>query len=290
MSKIVKNNTASPLTISDTGITIPASDQYNIPPQDFDLWSASDDIVGFIGDGTVTINDGSEDLDKSPGIRLIQGSFPTSIAIPGPQGETGPQGLTGPQGATGPKGDTGDTGPQGPQGLQGLQGDTGAQGPIGLTGPQGIQGETGPQGPQGIQGETGPQGPAGPAGGIFGSEFQRFESLAISSTTSSSYVEKASFTTTSLPAGDYYIRVQYTWRQNNAGDDFRARVQVDNNVTLFTHQQEPKDPGSDQLMWNHWSDVISLSAGTHQLDTDFSEVGGNTAFIGNLTILLWRVN
>lgn len=459
MSKILKNNTASIVEINDVGISVPASGQITINTADFDDFAASNDVVALIGTGTLTVNDGSFDLDLSDGIKLIQGLFPNTIAIPGdpgpagahgfgiyafanvtssgvvnkgrgltvsrtatgtyqytlttptpdanyivsagfenlgtntdtnwfvnnktvngftltmgigdngtavdtltdfnhsvtifgdagpqgissaydawlsigntgteqdflntlvstvpgPQGPTGATGATGPAGPAGPQGPTGDTGPQGlqgvqgpqgdpgPQGIQGpqgLTGDTGPQGPTGATGatgPTGPQGDTGPQGPQGIQGltgDTGPQGPQGPQGdpgpvSIFGTEFQRFEDLTQSSTTSGNYVEKASFNTTALPAGQYYIRCQYRWRQNNTGDDFRARLQIDDSTTLFEHQQEPKDGLADQRLWFRWDDVISVIGGSLQLDVDFSQVAGNTATISDVTLLLWRVS
>jgi hypothetical protein len=77
MSKIVKNNTGSTVTISDTGISVPASGTYTIPPNDYPLWAASDDIVTYIGDSSVTINDGSNDLSIADGTRHIQSTFLT---------------------------------------------------------------------------------------------------------------------------------------------------------------------------------------------------------------------
>lgn len=239
----------------------------------------------------------------------------TLIGPTGPQGPIGPTGATGATGPGGPQGIQGEIGPQGIQGATGAQGPTGATGATGPTGPQGDPGpdgdsayqvwldlgNTGTQqdfinsltGPQGPQGNDGPQGPAGPAGpaSVFGSKYQRFASLAESSTTSSTFIQKASFNTSVLPIGKYWIRVQYRWRQNNTGDDFRARVQVDDVDTLFTHQQEPKDGGADQQVWFHWSDEYDVTTEKSlQLDVDFSEVNGNTAFISDVTIVLWRIS
>ena len=48
MSKILKNTTGSGISIEDTGITIPASPgQYTIPPQDYLLWSASNNVITY---------------------------------------------------------------------------------------------------------------------------------------------------------------------------------------------------------------------------------------------------
>lgn len=81
MSKIVKNNTASPVAVSDVGVTIPASGQYVIPTVDYLLWAGSSDIVVLIGNATVTINDGSIDLNISDGTDLIKGLYPKTINV-----------------------------------------------------------------------------------------------------------------------------------------------------------------------------------------------------------------
>ena len=76
MSKIVKNITLSPITLSDVGVTIPASDQYTIPPVDYLLWAESSDTVTNVGSGDLVINDGSVDLNISDGIDLVKGIYP----------------------------------------------------------------------------------------------------------------------------------------------------------------------------------------------------------------------
>lgn len=81
MAKILINQTASPVSVSDTGITVPASGQYTIPPTDYPLWAASDDIVTLVGAGTLVVNDGSVDLGISDGIDLIKGIFQKSRII-----------------------------------------------------------------------------------------------------------------------------------------------------------------------------------------------------------------
>ena len=75
MAKILKNTTASAVTIADTGQTVPASSQLTVNAQDFDLYAASEDIVLLIADGTLVVNDGNIDLTPAQGIGLLQGSF-----------------------------------------------------------------------------------------------------------------------------------------------------------------------------------------------------------------------
>lgn len=75
MSKILKNTTNQTVSITDTGVSIPANGQYIIPPQDYLLWAASDNIITKVGEGIVIINDGSVDLSISDGIDLLKGIF-----------------------------------------------------------------------------------------------------------------------------------------------------------------------------------------------------------------------
>lgn len=76
MSKILKNETASPINVVDTGVTIAASPgSYTIPPQDYLIWAASSDVITFIGSGDLVVNDGSFDLNINQGTDLILGIF-----------------------------------------------------------------------------------------------------------------------------------------------------------------------------------------------------------------------
>jgi hypothetical protein len=83
MSKILKNPGGSPITVTDTGVTIAASSQYTIPEQDYLLWAASSNVITYIGAGTLVVNDGSADLNISDGTDLIKGLFErTTISSP----------------------------------------------------------------------------------------------------------------------------------------------------------------------------------------------------------------
>ena len=74
-TKILKNQLATDIFITDTGVNILASSDYTIPAHDFPIWAASSDIISYIGNGNLIVNDGSYDLNKAEGIGLIQGSF-----------------------------------------------------------------------------------------------------------------------------------------------------------------------------------------------------------------------
>lgn len=82
MSKIVINNTGNNISIADTGITINASSQYTIPPQDYSLWSASSNIITEVSNSNLTINDGINDLSISDGINLLRGSLVKPERLP----------------------------------------------------------------------------------------------------------------------------------------------------------------------------------------------------------------
>lgn len=75
MTKILINNTASPVFISDVGVTVPASGQYTITPSEYGLFAVSSDTVALIGAGTLFVSDGNETLDIAAGSALITGSF-----------------------------------------------------------------------------------------------------------------------------------------------------------------------------------------------------------------------
>ena len=81
VSKILKNNTASPVSISDVGQVVPASGQLTIQPTDYWLYAASDDVITFIGDSTLTVNDGTSDLTINNGAKLIQEIFPNPVGV-----------------------------------------------------------------------------------------------------------------------------------------------------------------------------------------------------------------
>lgn len=83
MSKILTNSTAGTIFINDTGVSILANASYTLPEQDYLLWAASSDVVGYIGSASLIVSDGSFSLSISDGIDLIKGAFPKILkAIP----------------------------------------------------------------------------------------------------------------------------------------------------------------------------------------------------------------
>lgn len=81
MSKILVNQTASPVLIADTGVTVLASGSYVIPPQDYSLFAASSDVIVLISDVTLILNDGGNDITiVSDAVDIIKGWCPTPPA------------------------------------------------------------------------------------------------------------------------------------------------------------------------------------------------------------------
>lgn len=70
--KILKNNTASPVSVKDVGVTIAASSSYTIPQQDYLLWAASSNVLTLISAGTIIVNDGLRDLSSLYGAYFIK--------------------------------------------------------------------------------------------------------------------------------------------------------------------------------------------------------------------------
>jgi len=159
------------------------------------------------------------------------------------------------------------------EGLVGNQGWQGEQGPFG--GPQGALGSQGFQGFQGIQGNS-----------SFGSEFQQASSDSQSSTTSSSWQQKLRLTTGNLPSGTYRIGWYCEFWQSNRSDAVQVQVQIDDTTTIMSVENEPKDLhdrfGSGGFYY------ASLS-GVTQIDMDYRQQRGSTAYIRRARIEIWRV-
>ncbi len=56
----------------DTGVTIPAGDQYLIPPQDSSLWASSTDVEPYLLSGDLAVFDGELYLLPRYGLGLLK--------------------------------------------------------------------------------------------------------------------------------------------------------------------------------------------------------------------------
>jgi hypothetical protein len=128
------------------------------------------------------------------------------------------------------------------------------------------------------------------SGSVFGSQFQKAESLNESSTSSTSYQEKLQMVTGNLPSGTYRIGWSYNWSGSSTSRDIRVRLHRNNSEELMYHSQEPKDSGTDQQHPASGFIYKDLS-GTHEFDLDFkSENNGTTVWIRDARLEIWRVS
>lgn len=71
--KLLKNQTGSPITIPDLGLSIPASPAtFTINPNEYPLFAASVNLATQISNGNIKVNDGYDDLDPTTGLKHIQ--------------------------------------------------------------------------------------------------------------------------------------------------------------------------------------------------------------------------
>ena len=103
-------------------------------------------------------------------------------------------------GAQGPQGDPGAAGAAGPNGATGPAGAPGPQGAAGATGAAGAAGARGPQGQAGLQGAQGPSGGVMPTG-------YRYETTMADAVPNGEIFRNAS-----LPAGNYLVTAEVTFR------------------------------------------------------------------------------
>jgi len=230
----------------------------------------------------------------------------SNIAFTRFQGVQGPAGPQGPQGTVGPTGAGGPTGP------------TGAQGPVGATGPAGAQGIQGPQGPQGPAGSANislkdegslitntPHGTLNFVGAgvvvtdnadgsanvtisggtsVFGQQYQYIESEADTSTTSSSWVDKLTLTTTSLPLGDYRIGFNYTPGCDSNGVIMHYRVTKDG----VSFDDASFEADNDRHEFAGFKKFSAIS-GIQTFKIQFKSNGTATCRIRTARLELWRV-
>lgn len=128
---------------------------------------------------------------------------------------------------------------------------------------------------------------------VFGSLYQKAESLSESSTTGDLlFHQKLRLTTPSVPAGDYYVAWSYEW----ACDDQRRcqfQVQVDDTTTLMDNIDENTAKSGDggyRAVGGHA--IATLTAAIHNIDLDYGneEDSGKIVYIRKARLTIWRVS
>ena len=138
---------------------------------------------------------------------------------------------------------------------------------------------------------------------IYGTEFNLFESAAVSTSTSTGYTNKINTTTSNLPAGTYRLTVSYNWNVDSTTGDFVSRILFDgtnldaaNNNEM--HRQEAKDSAgtfdstaTDQKYGFTKTYYVTVgTAGTKTVQLQWaSSVSGTEASLWNANIEVIRV-
>lgn len=122
----------------------------------------------------------------------------------------------------------------------------------------------------------------------FGLEFNYAEDNTVSSTTSTTYVQKLRLSLISIPAGTYFILWSFEWRYDGSNDDFFAQVEIDDTTQIMEMEVEPVYTGNWHPASGHR--VIDLTAGNHTIDIDYRTTdSGKTAYIDRARITVFRV-
>ncbi len=130
-------------------------------------------------------------------------------------------------------------------------------------------------------------------GGIFGSEFEKFESLG-QSDTGASFTTKLSATTASKPAGTYRIGFTVDATNSDGTDIYKVRFSIDG-VPIHQHtngndEYENKPNGNND--WEVYSTFSYLTLGSPATIDLLIEFGtnDNIARASNAAIEIWRVS
>lgn len=135
--------------------------------------------------------------------------------------------------------------------------------------------------------------PVGGGGGIFGSEFEIFQSLS-QSNTGSSLINKVDATTASKPAGTYRIGF-YCDITNSDGTDMWDVQFLVNATPIHQHTnggnlyQNKPDGNNDWTSESSVHYITLISPATIDLNIKFG-TNDNTARAANATIEIWRVS
>lgn len=131
-----------------------------------------------------------------------------------------------------------------------------------------------------------------PSSLFFGGEFQSEELTTISSTSSTSYIQRQRMTTPNLPNGTYRISFLTLHRASSTRVTNFVRIQINDSTTLFNGQdfgKETKDNNSVQREHYNGFDFYTGS-GVLNIDIDFKKNGSGTAYINYSRLSIWRIN
>lgn len=129
-------------------------------------------------------------------------------------------------------------------------------------------------------------------------DYEDFESLPVTTTTSTTFTNKLNVTTTTKPVGRYLLFWSYAWNYNSNQNDFIGRILVDGAEVMF-HQQEPKDSGGSfestgSNQRHRASGQVFLDFATQATHTILFQLAtstaGNNASMWEARASIWRVS
>lgn len=128
-------------------------------------------------------------------------------------------------------------------------------------------------------------------GGIFGDKFSQASSLGLSSITGTTAFQQKLRLTFTAVAGTYIVFGKFSWRFSSTAISFKARIQTDDATDGFNFELEPKDIGVTELDSVCTFYLVTLDAGSHDIDLDYGTTNiSETAYISNSRLAAWRVS
>lgn len=123
---------------------------------------------------------------------------------------------------------------------------------------------------------------------VYGSFYQVAESLAESTTASSTFQTKVTLTTSSLPLGNY--RVEYTFGiSNSGGKEMQAEFRRNTVRQRLMHFQNSFSASAGQYTAQGGFNNYTAISGVQTFDIRYAAPSGNNTRIGDAKIVLYRV-
>lgn len=124
----------------------------------------------------------------------------------------------------------------------------------------------------------------------FGTEYNYVEDPNRVTTNSTAFVQRLRLDVNLATRGVFRISTSFTWDLDNVNRDILARLQVDDNFTIWEFREEPTDPAITQQRFAMGTNDIILLVGMHTVDLDFA-VSSPPAIAGidQAKIEFWRV-
>lgn len=126
---------------------------------------------------------------------------------------------------------------------------------------------------------------------VFGTHYQSAEQDAEASTTATAYQERVTFTTPSLPAGDYRVGFAAEVTTSDPAKGVAVQVELDDTTVLNEVMHDHSGIYSDGV-WYGVSGFkkVPLTAAAHTFDLDFKSLtAAKTAYIRKARLEFWRV-